>query len=128
MESDIVSLDFNSFSARYATLPFSETEEENPRFECGDFIIGVDYWSREDRSVSYIKKGGLDTLKLIRTGIIVDDIQNKINIVKDSLVASKGIIWFPKEMYRVKKIDYTKFNSELQKLNLKGPCKGRYLY
>jgi hypothetical protein len=43
----------------------------------------------------------------------------------NSMSLSMGLNWVPERMYKVKKIDYSKFDKDIQHLNLKNPKKDK---
>lgn len=130
LKEDVFSIDINSFDTRYCVLENMQAYVETPRFNMGGFELSVDLFNEPTRRVSYVKgDNNSDTLGLVGIGRMknkeyyFDYSYDYIN-VQDSVLLSKGIVWFPPEMHRVDKIDYKKFGEQLQHINLKEPWKG----
>ncbi len=122
-EREVLSIDINDLDTRYIVLEDSQAYEKKPQLKTGWFMPIGDVWNAPNRSVSYIrKKNNPDTLSLVIDGVIRERKGNDQYYgydwrnVQDSAMISKGIVWFPLEMYRVERIDYKKFGGRLQHL------------
>lgn len=128
-ERKVVFIDINTVEARYCVLENRYVGEVPPPFRMGGFESTLDLFNNPDKRIAYVKeKDNPDTLYLAGGGLINDDYSRHLESsyinVQDSVLKSKGIVWFPPEMHRVKEIDYKKFGKRLQYINLKDPWKG----
>lgn len=131
-KEDVIPIYINNFESKYFIIQEPLLYDPGKRFEYkfGSFSTANE-WSNFSRGIFYVMgDNNSDTLYLSNNVLIKEDYTlNGHNCnVQDSTLLSKGVNWFPPKMHRVSKIEYERFDKDLQQqINLKEPWKGTHL-